>query len=66
MTATKSLFIAALLSGVAASSFARAPESSIGKGAPAASVAKTAHHKKHHRHHAHHKPAVAKVVSAGK
>ena len=66
MNTTKSLIVAALLTSVAAVSFAQAPESSTGKGTPSASVAKTVQHKKHRQHHAHHKAAAAKVAFAGK
>ena len=53
MNITKSLFVAVLLTSVAAVSFAQARESSTGKSTPLASVAKTVSHKKHHHHHHH-------------
>ncbi len=61
MTTTKSLFVAMLLSGVAALSFAQTADSGIGKTTPSASVTKAVHHKKHHyhHHHAHHSAAAA-------
>lgn len=66
MTTIQSIFVAALLSSVAAVSFAQAPDSSMRKDTPSASVAKTVHHKKHHHHHhAHHNAAAAKAASAG-
>lgn len=68
MTTTKSLFVAALLSSVAAVSFAQAPDSSMSKEAPSASVTNSVHHKKHRHHHHHHahRTAEAKGASAGK
>jgi Spy/CpxP family protein refolding chaperone len=69
MTTTKSLFVAALLSSVAAVSFAQAPDSSMGKNTPSASFTTSVHHKKHHHHHhhhAHHSAAAAEVAPAGK
>ena len=68
MTSIKSLIVAALLTSVAAVSFAQAPDPAMSKGAPSASVAKTMHHKKHrhhHHHHAHHNTA-GMAASAGK
>jgi hypothetical protein len=73
MTTTKSLIVAALLTGVAAVSFAQAPESATPTGTPSASTTgtpsasttKTVHHKKHHRH-AHHDVAATKAAPAGK
>ena len=67
MNIIKSFTVAALLTSVAAVSFAQAPESSTGTGTPSASVAKAVHHKKHHHHHhhAHHKAAAHKMTSAG-
>ena len=65
MTTTKSLIVAALLTGVAAVSFAQAPESATPTGTPSASTTKTVHHKKHHRY-AHHDVAATKAAPAGK
>ena len=65
MTTTKSLIVAALLTGVAAVSFAQAPESATPTGTPSASTTQTVHHKKHHRH-AHHDVAATKAAPAGK
>ena len=67
MTSIKSLIVAALLTSVAAVSFAQAPDPAMSKGAPSA-VAKTMHHKKHrhhHHHHAHHNTA-GMAATAGK
>jgi len=72
MTTTKSLVVAALLTSVAAVSFAQAPAPSTGSEAPSAPAATAAHHKKHHHHHrhhhhhAHHETAAAKTMPAGK
>lgn len=69
MTTTKSLIVAALLTGVAAVSFAQAPESATRTGTPSASTTQTVHHKKHHRHHhrhAHLDVAATKAAPAGK
>ena len=71
MNTNKSFIVAALLTSVAAVSFAQAPESSADKGTPSASVAKAVHHKKHHHHHHHHhhahqSAAAADAAPAGK
>ena len=67
MNTNKSFIVAALLTSVAAVSFAQAPESSADKGTPSASVTKAVHHKKHHHHHhARHSAAAADAAPAGK